>query len=72
MSNWTAADLAKLDRAIASGHRRVKYAGGMEVEYQDTAGMLAARAQIAAELTAVEAGASGASDRSVVVFQSGY
>jgi hypothetical protein len=72
MTNWTADDLAKLDRAIASGHRRVKYAGGMEVEYQDVDGMLAARSVIAAALQTAGAGAAGSFDRSVAVFESGY
>ena len=46
MSNiytWTAIDLANLDRAIASGAKRVKYSNDQEVEYRDLSDMLKAR-----------------------------
>lgn len=47
----TQADLDKLDRAIASGVRRVTYSTGT-VEYQSIDDMMKARAFISGELSA--------------------
>lgn len=61
-------DLVKLDKAITSGNRRIKYADGTEVEYQSIKDMIAARALIKSEI----AGAAGKPvPRIFRVFQSG-
>lgn len=39
--SWTKADVERLEKAIVSGHRKVKYAD-KEVEYQSTGDMLKA------------------------------
>lgn len=51
MATVTQADLDKLDKAIASGVRRVTYTSGT-VEYQSLDDMMKARAHIAALLGA--------------------
>ncbi len=49
---WTQTDLDALDRAIASGHRRVKY-GEDEVEYRTLADMWRTRQIIVDALVVV-------------------
>lgn len=43
---WTQDDLGKIDTAIASGVRRVKYSDGSEVEYASLDDMLRTRGLI--------------------------
>lgn len=65
---FTQDDLAKLDQAIKSGVRRVRFADGTEREYQSMKDMIAARALIKADI----AEASGtATPRLFRVYQSG-
>ena len=47
--SFTQSDLQELDKAIASGVKKVKYSD-REVEYRDTAQMLQARSVILQEL----------------------
>lgn len=44
---YTADDLTVIERAIASGERRVRFADGREVEYHSMQDLMAARADIA-------------------------
>lgn len=55
---WTQTDLDKLDRAIAKGQLKVRFAD-RQVEYQTTDDLLKARAAISAELSAQSSGRSG-------------
>lgn len=50
--NWTPEDLAALDKAIASGAKRIEYKDHV-VEYKSLAEMLAARKIIEAQLSLV-------------------
>ena len=52
---WTQSDLDKIEKAIATGARRVRFQTH-EVEYQSTADMLKARDVIAAALAADDGG----------------
>ena len=49
MTSWTQSDIAKLEKAIASGARRVRFQTH-EVEYQSTQDMLDALAAMKAEI----------------------
>lgn len=49
---WSQTDLDKLDAAIARNVRRVTFADGRTVEYQNADQMLAVRKTMKAELTA--------------------
>lgn len=51
---FTAADLAIIDRAIASGVLSVRMSDGSQVTYQSTDGMLRARALIAGQVAATD------------------
>lgn len=52
---FTSTDLATIEQAIATGALRVRFADGREVSYQSGADLLAARALIAAEISAASA-----------------
>jgi len=45
-TSWTADDLAILERAIASGAKKVKYSNDQEVEYRELSDMLKTREEI--------------------------
>jgi len=61
---WTAADLAALDAAMASGARMVRYPDGSSIEYRSLDEMQRVRAQIAA---VVSPPAPGLTNRAVMV-----
>lgn len=63
MSNWTTADLKNIDRAIATGASKVRFADGREVTNRSLADLWAIRREIAA---AVEGGADPAPRMTVV------
>lgn len=46
MNNWTQADLVALDKAIATGALKVRFADGREVTYRSLADMRSIRAQM--------------------------
>lgn len=49
---FTQADLDVLDKAIASGTKRIRYPDGSEVEYQSLRDLTIARAKVADALAA--------------------
>lgn len=49
---WSQTDLDKIDAALANNVRKVTFADGRTVEYQNADQMLAVRKAIKAELTA--------------------
>lgn len=49
---WSQSDLDKLDAALANNVRKVTYADGRTIEYQNADQMLAVRNKMKAELTA--------------------
>lgn len=65
-TNFTSADLEKLEKAIASGARKVVYDGMGSVEYHSIDEMMQARALIRQEL-----GISKSSGRRYAAFSSG-
>ena len=50
MNNWTSADLVALDKAIATGATKVRFADNREVTYRSLSDMWAIRREIAAAL----------------------
>lgn len=68
---WAQEDLDRIDRAISSNIRRVKYADGREVEYQSVREMLAARQVIKAEIQMIEQAQSGLVRRRFGAYRSG-
>jgi hypothetical protein len=55
MTTWTTADLAALDRAIATGALKIRFADGREVTYRSLAEMRSLRSEIAAATGSAEA-----------------
>lgn len=55
MNNWTSADLASLDAAIATGAMKVRFADGREVTYRTLSDMWSIRREIVSTLGGVEA-----------------
>lgn len=51
MNTWTLADLANLDRAIATGATKVRFADNREVTYRTLAEMRSIRKEIADSLS---------------------
>ena len=49
---WTADDIARIEKAIASGVLRVRFASGAETEYQSADEMLKARDRMKSEIAA--------------------
>lgn len=67
---FSAADLATVETAIATGALRVRYADGREVTYQNAADLLRIRATILGEISA---GSANRPPRSTLVrFDRGY
>ena len=50
MASWTSYDLSVLEKAIATGAKKVKYSNDKEVEYRDLGEMLKLRDIIVASL----------------------
>lgn len=55
MNNWTSADLASLDAAIATGAMKVRFADGREVTYRSLSDMWSIRREIVSALGGFEA-----------------
>ncbi|WP_375455725.1 phage head-tail joining protein [uncultured Methylobacterium sp.] len=51
MNTWTSADLASLDKAIATGATKVRFADNREVTYRSLADMRSIRKEIVEALT---------------------
>lgn len=64
MASWTSYDLSVLEKAIATGAKKVKYSADKEVEYRDLGEMLKTRDYIKASLDS-----SGTNTR---VIETGY
>lgn len=63
MNNWTAADVAALDKAIATGATKVRFADNREVTYRSVSDMWSIRREMVAAL----AGGVDAAPRQTVV-----
>ena len=51
MNNWTSADLAALDKAIATGALKVRFADNREVVYRSLSDMWSIRREMVAALS---------------------
>jgi hypothetical protein len=68
---FTADDLNTIDRAIASGVKRVTFADGRTTEYQDVAAMVKARDLIQSEINRTTTAAAGIRRKRFAVFGTG-